>query len=809
MQALPRIPFVDSVLNSGLDPSTTEPELFRQISVFNVAMLAGIFTALALGTMYLWISTFLAFFHLVTAIVFVLAIVGLRVSRRPTICGRVVITYLFLFLAVVIWKLGALQTSALAWLVVVPIGAAVIVGIRDAWFWIAATALLAVAYFIANRFGIQPPNIIEPDFRAFAHLCFHVSFTFVIGILITTWLTRQRVLELQLNRSLLKTEDAALNARVLADAATAANEGAVFEVAAEDCLRIICDVLDCEGGHVWIRNEDGLMLPAGISKAMGNSVFAPLIQTAEETDPGNQKYLPRVVAESGREIVATDLARDPRAAIGNNIELRSVLVWPVIVDGVVDAVLEFFSCQPVEIDPQAKQLLNHVALQLAYVRGRELSRGRIEQLAYYDAITGLPNRYAFERRFGPILEVADKRNRHVALMFIDLDGFKHVNDSLGHAAGDRLLRSIGEKLSDNLRASDFAVKPNSTNATMVARVGGDEFIVVLQDLTEHSGAEIVARRFVEIVSQPIDIDGQEVSVGASIGIAVYPDDAKEPSDILRLADAAMYQAKRAAGSQYRFATEALNERVRRRTWLENELRRAVSEKKIQTHYQSIIDAQTGNVSAFEALARWQHDGHWIEPSEFIRLAEETGIIYSLGNAVLGKACADISSYNQTHQSSLRVCVNVSPHQLRQEDFIANITSVLRETHCQAQWLTLEITETSLIVDDSGSIDLLNAVRELGIGIALDDFGTGYASLSYLRKFPFNYVKIDKSFIHGIEEIREDDAIVRAITTMSHTLGLEVIAEGIESDAQADCARALGCDALQGSLFGQPSEVIGQ
>lgn len=789
------------LLNGDSGAQTNDSTAVRQAAVLNIAIVVAVITATLLGFVYLPISPPFASLHFFSAAVFAALYPLHEATRRTTLVGRVGGAYLYLFMIVACWQLGGLQSPAIAWFVVIPIAAAIVVGPIEAWFWVLANCLTAAGFYFATRYDIAPQSFVDAESQPFVALCFFVALMLVTGVLITAWLAGQRLLEAQLNRSLNETADEAINARVLANTATAANEGVAFDAAVEDCMNILCEALGWEAAHLWIRNDDGSVVPTPLESANVDPVFSPLFPGADEAASGSRKYFPQVVAENRREIFRADLVGDSRADAGEAIGIRAVLVWPVIIDRKVDAVIEFFARGDVVIDQRARRLLDHVALQLAHVRGRELARGRIEQLAYYDIVTGLPNRHAFERRFATILDAAARRETRVALMFIDLDGFKHVNDSLGHSAGDRLLHTIGEKLSKNLRGSDFTLKLTPSGAPLVARLGGDEFTVVLQDLVNPRGADVVARRFLEIISRPIDIGGHEVVIGASIGISVYPDDAATRSDLLRLADAAMYEAKRAAGNQFRFATEALNESVQRRVWLENELRRAITSQTLTAMYQPIVDTHSGETVAFEALARWQHDGVWIEPTEFVGLAEETGVIHALGAHIMRTACAAIAQHNRSAAMPKRMCVNVSPHQLRHEDFIQMIADALATTDCAAEWLVLELTESSLIADDAGSVELIDSLRALGVGIALDDFGTGYASLSYLRRFPLDYVKIDRSFVSGPDRADEDDAIIAAITAMSHTLKLSVVAEGVETEAQFMRVKALGCDASQGYLHG--------
>ena len=611
-------------------------------------------------------------------------------------------------------------------------------------------------------------------------------------------------MERRLQSSLRETELEALNASVLAETATAANEGIAFNAAAEGCLRMLCDALGWDAANIWICDDDGRVFPSGVTTFDDSAEYEPMRVFMNSVETPIDTVMPHRVAVDGLEQLLHSFDNDSRQDIAASIGIRTVLEWPVLIEGKVDVILEFFSRKQVHLDDRALQLMNHVALQLSHVRGRERSRGRIEQLAYYDLVTGLPNRHAFEQRFRAILDSAARRNRRVALMFIDLDGFKRVNDSLGHDAGDQLLHHIGEQLTLNLRASDLAMKFSGDSKTMVARLGGDEFTVILQDLNDLHGAEVVARRFIDIVSHPLDIGDRQAIVSASIGIAIFPDDATNPSDLLRLADAAMYEAKRDKGGQFRFATEALNENVRRRSELESALRIAVDSEEIAVHYQPIVSAEDHNIIAFEALARWNYAGSEVSPSEFIPLAEDIGLINRIGRLVLRQACKVATLKNDGDKPVLRICVNVSAYQLRDPQFFDAVVTIIRDANCLPQWIVLELTESSLISDDTAAIGMLERIHALGIGIALDDFGTGYASLSYLRRFPLTYVKIDRSFVQGVDQIIEDNAIVSAIITMAHTLGLRVVAEGIENENQALRLQELGCDSLQGTWIGAPT-----
>ena len=410
--------------DSNADTRDTTPA--RQAAVLNIAIAIAVITATFLGCIYLSISSSFALLHFFSAAVFATLYPLHRTTRRTTLVGRIGGGYLYVFMIVACWHLGALHSLAMAWFVVIPIAAAIVVGPIEAWFWVLANCVTGSGFYVATRHGLAPQSVVGAESQPLLALCFFVALMLVTGVLVTTWLAGQRLLEAQLNRSLNETEDEAVNAQVLANTATAANEGAAFDAAVEECMNILCEALGWEAAHLWIRNDDGTVVPTPLESANVDPVFAPLFPGADEAGSGSLKFLPQLVAESRSEIFRADLSGDSRASAGEGIGISAVLVWPVIIDGKVDAVIEFFARNDVVIDQRARRLLDHVALQLTHVRGRELARGRIEQLAYYDIVTGLPNRHAFERRFATILDAAARRETRVALMFIDLDGFKQI-----------------------------------------------------------------------------------------------------------------------------------------------------------------------------------------------------------------------------------------------------------------------------------------------------------------------------------------------------------------------------------------------
>jgi diguanylate cyclase (GGDEF)-like protein len=421
---------------------------------------------------------------------------------------------------------------------------------------------------------------------------------------------------------------------------------------------------------------------------------------------------------------------------------------------------------------------------------------REEQLhyqAHYDTLTRLPNRLSFQTRFARDLARAERENERVALLFIDLDHFKNVNDTLGHGAGDELLQHAADRLL-------AAVRPTDT----VSRLGGDEFTVILPRLATPHEAGAAADRIVAALSQPFPLAQHEIFVGASIGIALYPDDGADGDTLLRNADTAMYRAKAGGRGCSVFFEEGMNREAQARVTLEREMRRALERNEFVLHYQPQFDVATGRPNGAEALVRWQHPERGLmAPVQFIGLAEETGLIEPLGAWVLREACAQHRRWMEQGAYVGHVAVNVSIRQFKQTDFRALVARTLHEHGIAAQQLELEITE-SLLVDQSGQVE--NALRELhdmGVRLALDDFGTGYSSMAYLRRFPVDVVKIDRAFIKDLGRGEDAEAITGAIVAMTHALGKKVLAEGVETPAQLAFLREHGCDHVQGFHFCRP------
>jgi diguanylate cyclase (GGDEF)-like protein len=427
----------------------------------------------------------------------------------------------------------------------------------------------------------------------------------------------------------------------------------------------------------------------------------------------------------------------------------------------------------------------------------EEAKARAQHLADHDALTGLPNRRLLEDRLTQALAMSQRNREHTAVMFVDLDRFKTINDSLGHAVGDVLLKEVSQRLVNQLRTGDT-----------ICRIGGDEFVLVLPQIKRSSDAAQIAHKVIEQLSAPLMVEERELVVTPSVGIAVFPDDGRDAETLIRNADAAMYHAKEAGRANYQFFTEQMNQAASRRLALESDLRRALSRGELRVHYQRFVD-KTGAVAGHEALMRWQHpERGLVEPRDFIQLAEETGLILRMGEWALREACrwATFIGAHEHKGGGLQMAVNLSPRQFNDPNLPRIVAAALKESGLPPRLLELEITESLAMRETDATLATLKRLKKLGVSIAIDDFGTGYSSLAYLKRFPVDKLKIDRSFVAELPAAREQCAIVSAIVALAHALNVRVVAEGVQEEDQRQFLARCGCDYIQGYLVGEPQNA---
>ncbi|PLX60096.1 putative bifunctional diguanylate cyclase/phosphodiesterase [Sedimenticola selenatireducens] len=421
------------------------------------------------------------------------------------------------------------------------------------------------------------------------------------------------------------------------------------------------------------------------------------------------------------------------------------------------------------------------------------SQEKLDHLGHHDALTDLPNRLLLNERLDQAIKHAERHNTLLAVIFLDLDNFKHINDSLGHPVGDQLLQEVARKLLLATRQDDT-----------VARIGGDEFVLLLEDIGKPENAGIAAQKLAAVFAEPFQLEQQAIRITASLGICICPQDGNDSATLLRNADSAMYRAKEEGRNTYQFYTEELTRNAFERVSLENNLRQAIEKEQLRLLYQPQFELQSGRIIGLEALIRWVHpELGTISPARFIPLAEESGLIHPIGEWVLRTACRQGRQWQQQGIDFGRIAVNIAGPQLQRGNLVNEVIAVLDETQLPTDRLELEVTEGFIMQQAESAITQLQALRELGLTLSIDDFGTGYSSLSYLKQLPINKLKIDQSFVRDIPHDRNDMAIADAIIAMGKSLGLRVIAEGVETEAQAEFLKQAGCQEGQGYLYSKP------
>lgn len=563
-------------------------------------------------------------------------------------------------------------------------------------------------------------------------------------------------------------------------------------------IQAFCGLSDWICGMHWVTDpEDGALRCQEWWHAPGDPVLERFGAVAQSTRIGAQepnaparkaftRAMPVWAAELEHEAAA--LATAAREA-----GLRTALAFPVCVDGETFGAIELYarSARAPERD------LLRVAGQLGALIGQHIARReterRLQFVVSHDPLTGLPNRAIFGQRLGQALAQAARYDHKAAVLFIDLDRFKVVNDTMGHEAGDRLLREVAERLRDSLREGDT-----------VGRHGGDEFVVLIEQYESAMQVAGVAQKIIDQAGEPYFFDGHEFHISASIGIATYPNDGQDADTLLKHADIAMYRAKEAGKNQYQFYSPHMNRLSLERLDLEASLRHALERGELLLVYQPMFDMDGRGVVGMEALLRWRRaDDSIVAPADFMPLAEETGLAVHIGEWVLRTACAQARMWQDRGAKPVRVAVNVSPRHFAHGNLVGCVEDVLRATRLQPGSLQLEITEATIMQSADRAVRALRMLKEQGVRVAVDDFGTGFSSLAHLQRFPLDAVKVDRSFVASIAQPGNGAAVARAVIAMAHSFDLRAVAEGVETEEQARFLRIQGCDEMQGFLFSHP------
>jgi diguanylate cyclase (GGDEF)-like protein/PAS domain S-box-containing protein len=562
---------------------------------------------------------------------------------------------------------------------------------------------------------------------------------------------------------------------------------------------------DCAARWVMDPAENAIRCAETWSADDGNtgptSVAAFIERTRATTSPPGMRGMVRRVWVGGEPAWFSDVTREPdflRAEEAAAAGLHAAFAFPILAGTVTLGVLEFLSREIRQPDASLLQMARVIGSQIGQFMARKQAEENLLYVATHDTLTGLPNRYMFNQRFAHALTQAQRQGKQLALLFVDLDRFKYINDTLGHPFGDGLLAELGQRLRGTLRDSDT-----------VARFGGDEFVALIEDLATPGDVANVAQKILDVVRRPVEIGDDTCTISASVGISLYPGDGSDLATLLKNADIAIYRAKDQGRDNYVFHSEDMNAHLVKQIAIEDSLKSALEREEFMLHYQPKVELRTGRITGVEALLRWAHpDLGMIAPGQFIGLAEETGHIVAMGNWVLRRACADAGALQKLHGTPLSVSVNLSARQFEDTHLVRAIERALAESGLAPGLLELEITESLMMRDLQGAMKTLKSIKAMGIRLALDDFGTGYSSLASVKRFPFDCIKIDRSFVKDIPENADDATLVRAIIAMSHSLRLSVVAEGVERAEQLAFLEANGCDEYQGYLFRKP-ETAGE
>lgn len=580
--------------------------------------------------------------------------------------------------------------------------------------------------------------------------------------------------------------------------AVAANEARTFPEALQAALERICTYTGWPLGHAYLPDPANPqeLLPTALWHMDFPDRYHGFREATTATRLCLGEGLPGQTLAAGTALWLEDVGQSPqfvRREAARRQGLHASFAFPVRLGTDVVAILEFFSLDTHAADPDLLETMAHIATQLGRVVEREQAAQQIQHLAYHDTLTSLPNRRLFKDRLDVSLEQAQQYKRQLGVLFLDLDRFKVINDSLGHKSGDQLLEQVAARLLTCVRKGDT-----------VARSGGDEFVVLLPEIKNQKEVDALAARIVAVMQAPFLLEGQEVYVTFSVGGSLFPRAGLSAEALLKNADIALYKAKQQGRNRYELFTPEMASQAEQTLLLETNLRKALANEEFILYYQPQVDIESGRITGMEALVRWQHpELGMVPPNHFIPLAEETGLIVPLGLWVLETACRQARMWQEEGDADLRLSVNLSLRQFQQPDLVTQIAEILERTGLPPATLDLEITESIAMGNVELSIDTMQSLKNLGVHLSLDDFGTGYSSLSYLATLPMDTVKIDRSFVQSLLIDPRNAAIARSIIQMARSLNMQVIAEGVEMPQQLEFLADEACETMQGFLFSKP------
>ena len=604
---------------------------------------------------------------------------------------------------------------------------------------------------------------------------------------------------------------------LLENIAVAANEADGVNDAMAHALEAVCRYASWPLGHLWLvaerhgeRHFDSTSIWYDSHPCSGGPALQELREVTEASEFALGAGLPgQVVAGAAPvwvDVGGADQCELPRLPQILRAGIASLFAFPVMIGSEVVAVLEFFGVERKPADESMLRLMAQIGTQLGRVIERRRAQDQLLHDALHDPLTQLGNRKLFLDRVTHLLHRAQRApDSHFAVLFVDLDRFKAINDGLGHQCGDQLIIGTAQRLSASLRHTDLVARDAAlADEHLVARLGGDEFVILLDRIGSAERAIVVAERIMHVLAEPFEMAGQRVFVTASVGIALSASGYADVEDILRDADIAMYHAKQTGRARWVMFDQTMQLAAVRRLQMEADLRDALPQGRLFLQYQPIVSPQGGRIRGFEALLRWRHPVHGlIPPVEFIPIAEEIGLIEPIGAWVLDQACRQLRAWQLAHDERLDMSVNVSAVQFTGGDLLGVVQRVLQETGVNPASLKLELTESAVMADAKHALEVFAQLKALGVRVSLDDFGTGYSSLSYLRRLPIDTLKIDRSFVSQLDRFDDKRQIVEVVLMLARALGLDVVAEGVETEAELELLRDMGSDFVQGYYYFKP------
>ncbi len=769
---------VQHFLECGLDPRSADPRLLRQVRVLNSLMLTAMLLCIPLGIFWtLIITPMFALVYTMSFSAWAAILFWLHKTLQTVAVGRAACFVLFGVCTASAILLGPLGSPILAWFLLMPLAAAVCVGRNDVWFWGVVASLMPSVINWLPELGILEPSPLGSSLEREFSVIVLAAGALVASVLTSYWISHHEKLATRLDDSVAQLKKEALAHRLLVDTAMLASAETLLVGGARKLIEHLENLHWVSSVGFWDARERG-------------RIEKPVCA------------LPSTASFKSNTSLVRAMRTGQRSITNESGATHQSVYYPVRDRQRIVGVLEVNTSTKEDPIHEGNWLLQQVAIQLGHIAERERTAEHIQREARYDSLTKLLNRRAFNDILKSEIRKAKEADRKLALLFIDLNGFKRINDSLGHAAGDKVLKVIAKRLTRTVRESDMLGSHRMGSVHSISRVGGDEFTLVLDNIQSAADANIAATRILNGVTSPVRVNGQQFNVGASVGIAIFPDDAQHVDALIKAADTAMYTSKRRSRSGIsRFnASDKSVDSLK----FELEIRQALVKNQLEMHYQPVFNAKSSKVVGVEALIRWQHPEHgWIPPGQFIPLAEETGLISEIGQFQFESILRWFESAQQNLPRDFRVAFNLSPTQIEDLGFVSWLVDRLRGSTLPMDQLELEITETALLADTPEARDNLNAIAELGLCITLDDFGTGQSSLSLLKRFPIGRLKIDRSFVSGLPDRSEDVAIVGAVLSLAQSLDIPVVAEGVENEAQRSFLLNRECEDLQGFLMARP------